>query len=107
MTAEAPGPNDRPQFADIDLDVPIPRGDTPIAKLTLRRPMGGALRGLKFLDLMQLDVVTVETLLPRISTPAITLAEAVALDPADKLACATEVAGFFLTKAQLAAFQET
>lgn len=107
MTAEATGPKNPLQSVTVDLDVAIKRGDQEIEKLLLRRPMGGALRGLKLLDLMQLDVVTLETILPRISTPAITQAEAQGLDPADKLACATEVAGFFLTKAQLAAFQET
>ena len=43
----------------------------PIEKVTLREPDAGALRGLKLVDLMQLDVVSLHALIPRISEPHI------------------------------------
>lgn len=80
--------------AAVTLDTPIKRGDTEIAEITIRKPTAGELRGLSLVDLTQLDVNAMLKLLPRISTPLITDAEAAKLDPADLLALATEVASF-------------
>lgn len=84
--------------ATVSLQTPIARGDTSIATLQLRKPTAGELRGVKLLDLAQLDVQAVITVLPRISIPTLTDVEAAALDPADLMQCATEIGRFLLKK---------
>lgn len=88
------------QPGSILLEAPIRRGDQVISSLTLRKPDAGTLRGIKLAELLQMDVGALTTLLPRISTPTLTAADAAKLDPADLVAIATEVGNFFLTKAQ-------
>ncbi|WP_236672036.1 phage tail assembly protein [Croceicoccus sp. YJ47] len=61
-----------PQTADVPLATPIARGDTTIDRITLRKPKAGALRGLTMQDILQADVSALITLIPRISTPALT-----------------------------------
>lgn len=90
----------QPQPGSILLETPIRRGDQVISSLTLRKPDAGTLRGIKLADLLQMDVGALTTLLPRISTPTLTAADAAKLDPVDLVAIATEVGNFFLTKAQ-------
>jgi len=84
----------------IVLESPIRRGDQVITSLTLRKPDAGTLRGIKLAELLQMDVSSLTTLLPRISSPTLTAADAAKLDPTDLVAIATEVGNFFLTKAQ-------
>lgn len=86
----------------ITLETPLQRGDTAIAEISLRKPAAGELRGLTLTDLLQMDVAAVIKLLPRISTPTLTEAEAGMLDPADLTLLASEVAGFLLPKSALA-----
>lgn len=82
------------------LETPIQRGDTAIAELIVRKPSSGELRGLSLVDLGQLDVDALHTVLPRITIPTITRQEAQALEPADLMALGAEVAGFLLPKAK-------
>lgn len=82
------------------LDAPIARGEQVISVVQLRRPNAGELRGIKLTDLLQMDVGALSTLLPRISSPALTAADVAKLDPADLVSIATEVGGFFLSRAQ-------
>lgn len=91
--------------ATIILDTPIVRGEQTITTVVLRKPVSGELRGLKLADLLQLDVSTLQTLLPRISSPTLTHADAANLDPADLVQVGTAVAGFFMTRAERAASQ--
>lgn len=72
-----------------------------ITALTLRKPASGELRGLKLVDLINMDVTALITLLPRISSPTLTAADAAAMDLPDLTQCAIEVASFFVTRAQL------
>lgn len=83
----------------ITLDQPIQRGDSKITAVELRKPTSGELRGLNLTDLLQMDVTALHRVLPRISTPSLTEAEAAALDPADLLQFGSAVAGFLLPKA--------
>ncbi|MHB0819843.1 phage tail assembly protein [Stutzerimonas stutzeri] len=86
----------KPTHSDpIVLEQPIQRGEkTSITEITLRKPAAGELRGLKLADLLNGDVSANIRLLPRISQPSLTEAEAGALDVADLLAVADVVAGF-------------
>lgn len=88
--------NAKKKIATVTLGEPIDRGETSIATLQIRLPQGGELRGLSLAELTMLKTDTLYELLPRITMPPITEAEAVALDPADLFACAIEIAGFFL-----------
>ena len=87
-------------FRTVSLDTPIDRDEQQIATLQLRKPKSGELRGLSLVDLGQLKVDALTKLLPRISTPPISEAEAANLDPADLLACGAEIGGFLLQKSQ-------
>lgn len=82
----------------IYLDTPIVRGEQTIETLDIRKPKSGEMRGLSMVDLGQLKVDALHKLLPRITVPNITEAEAKNLDPADLLACGAEVGSFLLQK---------
>lgn len=94
--------SDTPQTltAVVDFDTPLKRGETVIDRVTLRRPLGGALRGVKLVDLYNLDVVAVSKVLPRISEPVITEAEYLTMEAPDCAAIAGEIVAFLLTKKQ-------
>jgi hypothetical protein len=91
----------------VTLDTPIQRGETTITEVTLRKPRAGELRGVKLAELLQMDVATLRTVVPRISTPMLLAADIDAMDPADLLQIGTEVSGFLLTKATLASVSLT
>ena len=86
----------------ITLDVPLKRGDQEITAVSVRRPAAGELRGLKLADVLQMDVSSLQVLLPRITSPALTAHDVAQMDPADLVQLATETAGFFMTKADRA-----
>ena len=71
----------------------IPAG----TEITVRKPGSGELRGLKLTELIQLDVASLETLAPRITTPVIH--KGAVLDPADLMQFGGEVMDFLLPKA--------
>jgi len=87
----------------ITLDVPLGTGETKITEVNLIKPRAGHLRGLKLTDVIQMDVSAMITLVPRISTPSLTPIQMEDLDPADLMAISGQVAGFFTSKADLAA----
>lgn len=83
----------------VTLDTPITRGKTTIDTLTLRKPQSGELRGVQLVELLNMDVATLIKILPRLTTPSITVPEAAGMDPADLLACGSKISGFLLQKA--------
>ena len=98
MTDKTASPAPEPKrSATVDLDEPLPRGEQQITQIQLRKPNSGELRGLNLVSLMQLDVTTLITLLPRISSPSLTPVEAAALAPEDLMQIGAEVMGFFMT----------
>jgi hypothetical protein len=82
----------------VTLDNPIPRGDTQITDITLRKPKAGELRGLNLNDILNMDVNSLTVLLPRISSPMLTKDEARQLEPEDLLLLGGAVANFLLPK---------
>ncbi|TGR41848.1 phage tail assembly protein [Mesorhizobium sp. M00.F.Ca.ET.151.01.1.1] len=103
MTAKTTTPTDAINAVDpstITLDCPIQRGEQVITAVTLRKPNAGELRGIKLVELLQMDVSALATLLPRITLPTLTAADVNQLDPADLVAIGTLAAGFFVPKAQ-------
>jgi hypothetical protein len=83
----------------ITLESPLKRGEQTISTITVRKPGAGELRGLKLTDLLQMDVAALQTLLPRVTQPALTTADVAALDLVDLLELGSEVVGFFMSRA--------
>ena len=84
------------KFNVITLDVPIVRGNTTITEVTVNKPNAGALRGAKLQALLDTDVDALIRVLPRITTPNLTVPEISNLDPADIYALSQALAIFFL-----------
>lgn len=82
----------------VELESPIKRGNTEIAKVQLRKPRAGELRGMSLANLANLDVSSLIKLVPRISQPALVEQEVANLDPADLTALGVEVAYFLAQK---------
>jgi len=83
----------------ITLAEPIVRGAEKITVLQLRKPKGGELRGLSIQELMNARASAILDILPRITMPPITQAEADQLEAEDLAACSGAVIDFFLTPA--------
>ena len=89
----------------IPLETPIKRGENEITAITLNKPNSGALRGASLRGLLDFQTSDLITVLPRVSSPALTEAEAARLDPADLVQMGTVIAGFLLPKRLLAEAQ--
>lgn len=82
----------------VTLDAPLQRGETLIETVTIRKPMAGELRGVSLIELMQMDVLALRKVLPRITTPTLTDLEIGRMDPADLVQCGVAVSSFLLAK---------
>ncbi|SFX90634.1 phage tail assembly protein [Pantoea ananatis] len=91
----------------IILDTPIQRGKTEIKEIVLRKPQSGALRGVRLQALMEMDVNAVMAVLPRVSTPALTVQEINEMDPADLVSLSVEVVSFLLTRSALSTIPQS
>lgn len=91
-------PAKNPNEETVELDEPIIRGEQKIELVTLRKPMAGELRGVSLADLLNMDVLALRKVLPRISTPTLTDHDIGRMDPADLLQCGVKVAGFLLQR---------
>ncbi|WP_311968577.1 phage tail assembly protein [Pseudomonas baltica] len=87
-----------PYEETVELDTPIVRGEAPIDSVVIRKPRSGELRGLSLIDVMQMDVLALRKLLPRITTPALTDHEIGNMDPADLVQMGTVITNFLLPK---------
>ncbi|WP_313654786.1 phage tail assembly protein [Pantoea sp.] len=90
-----------PNEKAVELDTPILRGKTEITSVTVRKPQSGALRGIRLQALLDMDVNALMTVLPRITTPALTTQEINEMDPADLVSLSVEVVTFLLKKSVL------
>lgn len=102
--AENPAPNRDAQnrFTPVTLGTPVRRGETEIAELQIRKPKAGELRGLVLADILQTDVTALLTLIPRVTEPPLTSAEANDLEPEDLAEIGGAIRGFFMTPAEKA-----
>ncbi len=108
VTDAAKAPSAAPNDGSIQvviLDTPIKRGGQDVHEITVHKPKSGALRGVTLLNLVQLDVGSLQTVLPRVTDPMLAPQEIANLDPADLLALGAAVSSFFMTKAERAALQ--
>ena len=83
----------------IVLETPLKRGEQEITEIQVRKPQSGELRGVSLVDLLQMEVTALQTVLPRITTPTLTPFDVGQLDPADLLQLAGAVSHFLLPKA--------
>lgn len=90
--------NKNPNEETVTLDTPLQRGETLIETVTIRKPMAGELRGVSLIELMQMDVLALRKVLPRITTPTLTDLEIGRMDPADLVQCGVAVSSFLLSK---------
>ncbi len=88
-------------FSTVKLDEPILRGDQKIELVKVRRPDAGALRGLKLVDVINIDVNAMIQLLPRVCDPPLLEHELGQMNAADFVALSNEVALFLPQKATL------
>ncbi|MDG6312821.1 phage tail assembly protein [Glaesserella parasuis] len=72
-----------PNVTTVKLKAGIVRGEQTITEIQVRKPNIQALKGLKLLDLMQSDVNSIITLLPRITQPMLNKSDIDRLDVAD------------------------
>ncbi len=79
----------------ITLNTPIKRGEKEITEINLREPKAGELRGVKLLDIIQMDAAAYADLLPRISTPVLTKEEFNQLSLSDFAQVTNTVASYF------------
>lgn len=86
----------------ITLDTPVERGETTISSITLHKPQSGALRGVSVRAVLDMDVETIIKVIPRISDPKLTDAEAARLELPDVMQMGVALAGFFMPKSALA-----
>ncbi len=70
----------------ITLHKPIENGDKKITSVTMRKPSAGEMRGLSLAEVGMLDVDTLITLIPRITTPSISEVQAEGLPFEDIMA---------------------
>lgn len=94
--AAATEPKNR--FETVTLSESIVRGETSIAALNIRKPKSGELRNLNLQDILVSDVTALLKLIPRITEPPITPAEADQLEPEDLAEIGGTIRGFFMTK---------
>jgi hypothetical protein len=84
-----------PDQTTVNLSKPIKRGEQEITAIVLRKPTAGELRGLKLMDVINMDVNALSVLLPRIATPTITRTDVESLALPDLLEVGVEVTNFF------------
>lgn len=89
------------------LDEPIRRGETEIREVVVRKPNSGALRGVRLQALLEMDVIYMTDVLPRVTTPALTKPEILAMDPGDLLNLSVEVVNFLLPKSMRTDYQNS
>lgn len=80
------------------LDLPFKSGGIEVTKIDVRKPNVHALKGLKIADLLQGDVTSICTILPRISTPTLTPHDVNQLEPSDIAQVAGVIMLFLQTK---------
>ncbi|MGO4222125.1 phage tail assembly protein [Lysobacter sp. TAF61] len=98
-TTPAPAATVNPAPPPIILETPLQRGDQKITEIQLRKPQAGELRGVSLVDLLQMEVTALQTVLPRITAPALTAHDVGQLDPADLLQLAGGISAFLLPRA--------
>jgi len=88
------------------LDAPITRGNTAITEVIVHKPQSGALRGIRLQALLEMDVESIMTVLPRVTTPSLSKTEIIVMEPADLIQLGMELVTFLLPKSVLSDSQQ-
>jgi hypothetical protein len=83
----------------VPLSTPIRVAGNEVTELDLRRPSAGELRGVKLLEVCQMETGAIIKVLARISTPMLSEQDAAGLDGADLMIIGTEIVAFFEPRA--------
>ena len=89
--------SDAPETATIKLVHPIRREGGDIADLVLRKPKAGDLRRLSLQKLLESDIDTLLSVIPRISEPALIDSEVAQLEAEDFAEIGGTIFGFFMS----------
>lgn len=101
-TTNTPATVNGRKAVSITLETPIERKGGAIKCVQLMKPTTGDLRGLLLAELLQFKTDAIIKLLPRITVPTISEPEIAAMDPADTVTMAMEVADFLMPRAAMA-----
>lgn len=83
----------------VTLEEPITRpSGQRIEVITIRKPMGGALRRVTLSDLLSLNTDALQTVLPRVTEPVLVKPDFDLIDPVDLVKLGTELVSFFVPK---------
>ena len=82
----------------VPLERSIKRGEKEITEIEIIKPNSGALRGASLRGLLDFKADDIITVLPRVTLPALTPAEAQCLDPVDLLEMGAKIVDFLLSK---------
>ncbi len=82
----------------VELETPLVRGESTIAKLSLRRPFGGDFRDISMSRLTLMNYDEVRKLLPRIALEGLTEFEVDKIAAADLTEICNELSDFLFTK---------
>lgn len=83
------------QNSTVDLTTPITVGENEVKSLTLRKPAAGELRGIKMLDILQMDPAAHAVLVPRICEELVDASYFWKLDATDLMSVIGTVVSFF------------
>lgn len=85
------------QFAEVELETPLRRGDSEIVKVRLRRPTAGDYRGTTMSAAYAMDPIALGKVISRVSDPMISEAEYLTMDSDDAAELGGEIVDFLLT----------
>ena len=83
-----------PDQKTVILHNPIMRGAIKITEVGLRKPLAGDLRGIKLVNVIEMDTAAIGEVVPRITTTGMTKAEFFSLDLSDAIQITTAVGEF-------------
>lgn len=79
------------------LENPIKRGDIQITEIQIRKPNVGTLRNLSLQDVLKWEINAVNTVLTRVTQPALNVAELNAMDVSDYTTLTVELTSFLVS----------
>ena len=79
------------------LENPIKRGDIQITEIQIRKPNVGTLRNLSLQDVLKWEINAVNTVLTRVTQPALNVTELNAMDVSDYTTLTVELTSFLVS----------
>ncbi len=96
-TQSAAAQDDKIRTVTLEEPITRPSGQR-IEVITIRKPMGGALRRVTLSDLLSLNTDALQTVLPRVTEPVLVKPDFDLIDPVDLVKLGTELVSFFVPK---------